>query len=148
MRSKDKMVKHVDNVIGVILVLLPQVFQDSNLFLGLSVKSFLIPYHFQGNMKMTLVIIGFDHLTEAALPDDFEHFITIGQMVVSYVSVGALVVVIAAVVGTANDAGSLLSVRPNEVDLRIVENLMVLVRRQLVHVEFHHLQIVFSSKMY
>ena len=88
---------------------------------------------------MTFVVIGFDHLPERAFAYHFEHFVPIGQVVVGYVSVGALVVVIAAVVGTANDAGSLLGVRPNEVDLRIVENLMVLVRRQLVHVEFHHL---------
>ena len=134
MRSKDKMVKHVDNVIGVILVLLPQVFQDSNLFLSLSVKSFLISYHFQGNMKMTLVIIGFDHLTEAALPDDFEHFITIGQMVVSYVSVGALVVVIPAIIGASDDAWPFLGVGPNEVDLRIVEDLVVFIGCQLVHI--------------
>jgi hypothetical protein len=138
--SKDKVVKHVNDVVGIVLVLLAQVFQDSDFFLGLPVKPFLVSYHFQGNMEVTFVIIGLDHLTEAALSNDFEHFIAVGQVVVGYVGIGTLVVVVAAVVGTANDARPFLGVGPDEVDLRIVEDLMVFVRRQLVHVKFHHLQ--------
>jgi hypothetical protein len=140
MGSKDKVVKHVNDVVGIVLVLLAQVFQDSDFFLGLPVKPFLVSYHFQGNMEVTFVIVGLDHLPEAALSNDFEHFVAVGQVVVGYVGVGTLVVVVAAVVGTANDAGPFLGVGPDEVDLRIVEDLMVFVRRQLVHVKFHHLQ--------
>ena len=140
MGSKDKVVKHVNDVVGIVLVLLAQVFQDSDFFLGLPVKPFFVSYHFQGNMEVTFVIVGLDHLAEAALSNDFEHFVAVGQVVVGYVGVGTLVVVVAAVVGTANDARPFLGVGPDEVDLRIVEDLMVFVRRQLVHVKFHHLQ--------
>ena len=140
MGSKDKVVKHVNDVVGIVLVLLAQVFQDSDFFLGLPVKPFLVSYHFQGNMEVTFVIVGLDHLAEAALSNDFEHFVAVGQVVVGYVGVRTLVVVVAAVVGTANDARPFLGVGPDEVDLRIVEDLMVFVRRQLVHVKFHHLK--------
>ena len=51
----------------------------------------------------------------------------------------SLVVVVLAVVGCADDAGALLGVGPDEVDLRVVVDLVVLVRRQLVHVQLHHL---------
>ncbi len=50
-----------------------------------------------------------------------------------------LIVVIAAVVGPANNPGSFLGIGANEVDLRVVEYLVVLVGRQLVHVQLHHL---------
>ena len=44
--AKDEMVKHMDNVIAIVFVLLAQVLQDSNLLLSLAVKPFLIPDHF------------------------------------------------------------------------------------------------------
>ena len=59
MTAEHKVVKHVDQVEGVVLVLLPQVLQDSDLFLGLTVETFLVPDHFQGDMLMALVIEGF-----------------------------------------------------------------------------------------
>jgi hypothetical protein len=59
---------------------------------------------------------------------------------VQYISViPHLIIVVAAVVGSSNNAGPLLGVCANEVDLRVVEDLVVLVGRQLVHVQFHHL---------
>ena len=76
--AKDEMVKHMDNVIGIVLVLLAQVLQNSDLFLSLPMKPFFVSYHFEGDMKVALVVVGFHHLAEAALPDDFEHFIAIG----------------------------------------------------------------------
>ena len=50
-----------------------------------------------------------------------------------------LLVIIATVVGTPNDARSFLCIGTDEVNLRVVEDLMMLVRSQFVHVEFHHL---------
>ena len=44
--AKDEMVKHMNNVIAIVFVLLAQVLQDSNLLLSLAVKPFLIPDHF------------------------------------------------------------------------------------------------------
>jgi hypothetical protein len=140
MAAKDKVVKHVDDVVGVVLVLLAQVFQDPDLLLGLPVEPFLVAHHLEGDVKVTLVVVGLDDLTEAALPDDFEHFVAVGQVVVSDVRVRALVVVVATVVGAANEAGPLFGIGPNEVDLGVVEDLMVFVWSQFVHVQFHHLE--------
>ena len=50
-----------------------------------------------------------------------------------------LLIVVSAVAGAADDAGPLLGVGPDEVDLGVVEDLVVLVRRELVHVELHDL---------
>ena len=105
-------------------------------------KPLLVAYHFQSNVEVTFVIVGLNNLPETALSNDFEHFIAIGQMVMSYMRVRPLIVVVPAVVGTSNDAGPLLGISPNEVDLRIVEDLVVLVRREFVHVKFHHLKIL------
>ena len=50
-----------------------------------------------------------------------------------------LLIVVSAVAGAADDAGPLLGVGADEVDLGVVEDLVVLVRRELVHVELHDL---------
>ena len=44
--AKDKMVKHMNDVIAIVFVLLAQVLQDSDLLLSLSVKPFLVSDHF------------------------------------------------------------------------------------------------------
>ena len=50
-----------------------------------------------------------------------------------------LLIVVTAVVRSPDDPGSLLRVGTDEVDLRVVEDLVVLVRRQFVYVQLHHL---------
>ncbi len=138
--AKDKVVKHVDNVEGVVFVLFSQVLQDADLLLRLAMEPFLIADHLERHVQVAFVIIGLHHLAKAPLPDDFQNFIAVSQMVVGYVSVGTLVVVIAAIVGTSNQAWSLLGIGANEIDLGVVKDLVVLVGGELVHVEFHHLQ--------
>ena len=49
------------------------------------------------------------------------------------------IVVISAVLGTSNDALSLFRTGPKEVNLRVVEDLVVLVGGQFVHVVLHGL---------
>lgn len=44
----------------------------------------------------------FVHLSEAALADDLEDLVAVGDVIVRHLDVGALVVVVAAVVGSAN----------------------------------------------
>ena len=44
--AKDEMVKHMNDVIAIVFILLAQVLQDSDLFLGLAVEPFLIADHF------------------------------------------------------------------------------------------------------
>jgi hypothetical protein len=41
-KPEAEVIKHVDDVAGIVLVLLPQMLQYSNLFLGLPVKSLFI----------------------------------------------------------------------------------------------------------
>ena len=50
-----------------------------------------------------------------------------------------LLIVVTAVVRSPDDPRSLLGVGTDEVDLRVVEDLVVLVRRQFVYVQLHHL---------
>ena len=59
---KREIVEHVDDVAGVILVLLPKVLQDPDLLLRLPVEPLLIPDHFQRDMLVCLVVIHFQHL--------------------------------------------------------------------------------------
>ena len=131
---EGEVVEQVDDVVGVVLVLLPQVLQDPYLLLGLPVEPLLVPDHLQRHVVVVLVVVGLDHLAEAALSNHFEHLVPVGQMVVGDVSVGALVVVVPAVVGGGDDPRPLLGVGTDEVDLGVVEDLVVLVRGQFVHV--------------
>ena len=50
-----------------------------------------------------------------------------------------LLVVISTIVWTSDDSGPLFSIGSDEIYLRVVEDLVVLVRGELVHVELHHL---------
>ena len=132
--AKDEVVEHVDDVVGVVLVLLAQVLQDADLLLGLSVEPFLVAHHLEGHVEMALVVVGLDHLAEAAFSNDFQHFVAVGEVVVGDVCVGALIVVVPAVVGSSDDARPLLGVGADEVDLRVVEYFVVLVWSEFVHV--------------
>ena len=77
MGAKDKVIEHVDDVVGVVFVLLPEMLQDPNFFLSLSVESFLVTDHFQRYVQMAFVIVSLHHLTKATLAYNFEHFIAI-----------------------------------------------------------------------
>ena len=129
----------MNDVERVVLVLLPEVLQNPDLLLSLAVKPLLVPHHFQSHMVMVFVVVSLHHLTEAAFANHFEHFVTVGEVVVDDVRVGALLVIVAAVVGASDDARPLLGVGADEVDLRIVEYLVVLVGSQFAHVQLHHL---------
>ena len=50
-----------------------------------------------------------------------------------------LFIVIAAIIRTSNNSGSFLGISSDEINLRVVEDLMVLIGSELVHVELHHL---------
>lgn len=130
-------VVHVYDVHAVVLVLLPEGFQYPNLLLGLSVEALLVSDHLEGNVPVLLVVVGLDDLAEAALTYDLEDLVPVGHVVVGYVDVRALVVVVLVVVGHPYDTRPLLGVNTYEVDLGVVEDLVVLVGRELVHVELH-----------
>lgn len=108
-------------------------------FLRLPVEAFLVAYHFESDVLVGLVVVRLDDLSEATLPDDFEHFVPVSDVVVWDVNVGTLLVVVFAIIGVSDHSGPFLGVDSDEVDLRIVEDLEVFVRRQFVHVELHDL---------
>ena len=57
-----------------------------------------------------------------------------------YVSIRSLIVIITTIIRASDDARPLLGIGANEVDLRIIKDFVVFVRRQFVHVELHHLK--------
>lgn len=138
-RAEREVVVHVDDVHGIVLVLLAEVLEDADLLLRLPMEALLVAHHLERHVLVQLVVVGLDHLSEAALADDPQHLVAVGDVVVRDVDVRALLVVVAAVVARADDARPLLGVGPDEVDLRVVEDLVVLVRRQLAQVQFGHL---------
>lgn len=139
MISERERIQHMNNVHRIILILLPQVLQYPDLLLRLPVEPLLVPHHLKCNVRVHFVIVGLDDLTERALSDYFQNLIAVRHVIVRYVDVRPLLVVIVAVVGVSDDAGTLFRVGPDEIDLGVVEDLVVLVRCEFVHVELHHL---------
>lgn len=60
--AEREVLQHVDHVHARVLVLLPQVLQDADLFRRLPVEALLVANHFQRHVVVTLVIEGFHHL--------------------------------------------------------------------------------------
>lgn len=58
------------------------------------------------------------YLSEAALADDLEDLVAVGDVVMRHLDVGALVVVVAAVVGSAHHPRPLLGVGTHKVNCR------------------------------
>jgi len=136
--AEGERVEHVDDVHGVVLVLLAQLTQDAYLLVRLTVEALLVAHHLERHVLVRLMIVGLDHLAERALTDHAQHLVAIRHVVVRHMNVRALFVVVLVVVGPADDARPFLRVRADEVDLLVVEDLVMLVRGQLVHVQLHH----------
>lgn len=56
------------------------------------------------------------YLSEAALSDDFQDFVAIGDVIMRNVDVGSLIVVITTIVGSAHDSRPLLGILTNKVN--------------------------------
>jgi hypothetical protein len=79
--SENTVVLHADDVILIILVMIIQVFQNFELNTCLILKLFLIPDNFNSNVFFGLMIKTLDSLTETALPQKFQYFISVSKMV-------------------------------------------------------------------
>ena len=64
------------------------------------------------------MLVRLQYLSEAALSNDLEDLVAVRHMVMGDVDVGALVVIVAAVVGSAHHPRTLLSTRSNEIHWR------------------------------
>ncbi len=62
--SEGEVFQHVDDVHGRVLVLLPQVLQDTDLLRCLPVEALLIADHLQGDVGLVLVVKGLHDLKE------------------------------------------------------------------------------------
>ena len=80
----------MDDIAGVVLVLLPQVLEDPDLLLGLPVEPLLVSHHLEGDVLVGLVVVDLEHLAEGALTDHLQDLVPVGYVVVGYVCVGAL----------------------------------------------------------
>lgn len=136
--AEGERVEHVDDVHGVVLVLLAQLTQYTYLLVRLTVEALLVTHHLERHVLVRLMIVGLDHLAERALADHAQHLVAIRHVVVWHMDVRALFVVVLVVVGPADDARPFLRIRADEVDLLVIEDLVMLVRRQFVHVQLHH----------
>ncbi len=60
--TKVEIVEHVNHIVHTIRIFTTQMIQNTNLFFGLSMKSFLVTNQLECNILLIFVIIGFDHL--------------------------------------------------------------------------------------
>lgn len=137
--SERKRVEHVYDVHRVVLILFAKMLQDADLFLRLAMETLLVAHHLQGDIFALFVVIRLHHLPETTLAYHFEHFISVGYVIVRYVDVRTLFVVVLTIVRESDKTWSLFGVRAYEIHLRIIEYLAVFVGGQFIHVELHDL---------
>lgn len=139
MVAKGKCIKHVYNIHCIVLILVSKVLQNTNFFLSLSVKAFLVSDNLQRYIFSLFVVIGLHHLAEAPFTDNPKHLISVCHMIVLNINIGAVLVVILAVVREPYETWTFLRVGPDEVHLGVIEDLPMLERGEFVHVSFHNL---------
>lgn len=136
MVAEVKVVQHVDDVVRVIHVLLPQLIQNAHLDQGLLVEPLLIPDDLDGHVLVRLVIERPHHLPKAALADQLENLVAIRDVVMDDLVVAAVLVVVTAVEYRARLAVDLERVQAQVPDLRVLFNLRLLVVGHAVSVQF------------
>ncbi len=94
MAPECKVVRHVDDVHPIVLVEVSEVLEDSNLFLSLPMKPFLIPDHLEGHMDVGLVVKGLYDLTKAPLPYHLENLVAVAHVVMLDVDIAPLLVIV------------------------------------------------------
>lgn len=83
---------------------------------------------------MVFMVVCLDYLAKAAFAYHFEDFISVGQVVMGYMSIRALVIIVSTIIQGTNGSRTLFCISANEVDLWIVEDLLELIGRELVNV--------------
>lgn len=80
--TEQEVVVHVDHVELVPVVDAAQVLQDLDLLLRLPVEAPFVAHHLQGHVSPVLVVVGLVHHPEAPLPDQLQHLVPVGHVVV------------------------------------------------------------------
>ena len=68
----------MDDIAGVVLVLLPQVLEDPDLLLGLPMEPLLVSHHLEGHVLVGLVVVHLEHLAKRALAYHLQDLIPVG----------------------------------------------------------------------
>lgn len=139
MVPERKRVEHVDDVHGIVFVLLAEVLQYADLLLRLAVEPLLVADHLESDVLAFLVVVRLDDLTETTLADHLEHLVPVRYVIVGYVYVRALLIVVVAIVRKPDEPGTFLGVRAYEVHLGVIEYFTVFVGGKFAHVELHDL---------
>ena len=69
----------MDDIAGVVLVLLPQVLEDPDLLLRLPVEPLLVPHHLEGDVLVGLVVVHLEHLPKRALAYHLQDLVPVGR---------------------------------------------------------------------
>ena len=133
MLAEDHVVVQVDHIHDVFGVILLQELQDFQLDPSLVVVLLLVLHDLDADLLLNLVVEAFYRRSERALPQEALDFVTIPNVVVSDYFVVAFVVIVAEVVLELAAALHFLSCRSsNEIDFRVVLDLLLLVVCELV----------------
>lgn len=124
--SEGEVVQQVDYVVRVLSILFFQVFQNSNLLVGLPVKSPLVANNLQCDMLLCFVVVSLQDLPKASLSQNLQYLIPVRHMVVCHHLIAPLVIIIASVLGTTRNTVSLLCMLPHEEHLWVPRNLLLL----------------------
>mmetsp|Transcript_35715 Transcript_35715/g.43094 ORF Transcript_35715/g.43094 Transcript_35715/m.43094 type:complete len:224 (+) Transcript_35715:1502-2173(+) len=128
MVAEVEVLAHVDDVGGIILIFMPQMLENLDLYEGLVMKAFLISDDLYSTESVRFVVKALHYLPEAALAEGFEDLVAEADVVVKDCGVVSSLVVIAMVVSsnvwTCSDlVGAVVAC---EVYLRVLENFTLL----------------------
>lgn len=101
MVAEHEVVQNVNAVHGVVLVLLFQVFEDLDFLFGLSVEALFITNKLQSSVRLRLVVVRLYNLPERTLSEDFQHLISIRDMIVRHANIRPVLFIVATVVRAA-----------------------------------------------
>ena len=133
--AEREVVDEVDDVVGAVRVLLPQVLQYPYLLHGLAVETLLVPHNLERHVLLRLVVERLENLPETTLPQHLDHLVAIMHVIARHGQVAPGLVVIAAIVGGPAHPLTLLGLLARKVDLRVAEYLLLLEGRQLAAVD-------------
>ena len=124
MLSKDNIIFHMNNVHGIIRVVLFQVLEDFKLNARLVIIFLLVLNHFKGDMLLTFVIEALQSDTERTFAEELLNLIPISNVIPHNYLIVSFVVVITKVVLALKRALHFLASLANVVDLRVIENFL------------------------
>ena len=91
--AEDEAVQNADHEVAIVLVVLHEVLEDADLLARLSREAGVVADDLQGHQAALLVVEALHHLTERALPKQFQKLVAISDVVAGTHNVVAVAVV-------------------------------------------------------